>query len=90
MEILKNKNNILIIKNDNKVSLASYETLIAIFNETTKTLKLDATYWDYSKTTLKHLKEFINNYTCFNYETKKDFEKEIKNNDNIIEIINLK
>lgn len=40
--------------------------------------------WDYSQTTSKYLKQFINEHTIFIYKDHKSFEKEIKENDKII------
>lgn len=87
MKIYENKNNMLIFSNENQTYFVSYQTTIASYNEETRKLKINVNYWDYSQTTLKQLKYFINNYTCFKYETKKEFEKEIENNDNIEQVI---
>lgn len=75
MEILENKSNMIILQKDDNTEFYSYNSLIAIFcgKELVLTKK-----WNYSQTTLKQLKYFINNYTCFNYETKKQFIEEIK------------
>lgn len=78
MEILENKNNLIIEKNSNNYIFYSYSSLIAIYNENTKKLRLTK-LWNYSQTTLKQLKNFINNYTCYNYSSKKEFEKLIDN-----------
>ena len=83
MEILKNEKNLLITKEKNIYRFYSYNSLISEYHETTK--KLVLTYlWNFSQTTLKQLKNYINNYTCFNYENKKQFEKEIEKNNNIM------
>ena len=71
--ILESKNNLVIIREDEKTSLYSYKTWIATFNSETKELQLNNIYWDYSRTTLKQLKDFINYYTCYTYASKKDF-----------------
>ena len=47
----------LIIDNDKTTELKSYETIVAIYQKDTKTLKINGFY---SMTTLKHIKEFIN------------------------------
>lgn len=60
----------------------SYGTLIAKYNEGTQKLVLDDK-WDYSKTTLFYFKQFINNHTKYNYESKSQFIKLISNNKNI-------
>lgn len=85
---LHNKNQFVIYFNDsngNKViAFQSYHTLIAIYHPIQQKLFINYHYWDYSKTTLKHLKLFINEYTTFDYYTKAGFIGEIKRNDNII------
>ena len=62
----------------------SYKTIIAIYDQETKQLYINWYYWDYSKTTMKHLKIFINEYTYFTYENKQQFLKEINTNSSII------
>lgn len=72
------------------VAFQSYRTLIAIyvrgdyFERRPDQLFINWQMWDYSKTTLKHLKIFINELTPYHYETKAQFLKEIKNNEDII------
>ena len=51
----------------------SYATLIAIYISQEKILYINWSMFDYSKTTLKHLKLFINEYTPYNYENKQQF-----------------
>lgn len=89
MEVLENKNNLLISKIDNIIYFTSYKTTICKYNTITKKININAMFWDYSQTTLKQLKHFINNYTDFNYENKKQFEREIQNNINIEEYITI-
>lgn len=62
----------------------SYRSIIAIYNPETKTLLLNWHKWDYSKTTLKHLKLFINEWTCYRYENKQQFINLIKQKDFIL------
>lgn len=61
-----------------EIALFSYETHIC----TVKNCNIVelTTYWDYSKTTLKHLKVFLDKRCHFNdkYINKKDFEKRMK------------
>ena len=47
------------------------------------TLSLKGEMWDYSVTTRRHFKAFINEYTPFTYENKQQWLKEIENNSNI-------
>ena len=65
-------------------SFQSYNSEIAYYDGTI--LKLYNTMWDYSATTRKYFKQFINEYTSFTYENKAQWEKEIKEND-LIEVI---
>lgn len=81
---LANKNQFLITYNNvgdpcfSAVCFQSYSTLIAIYVSTEKMLYINWSMFDYSKTTLKHLKLFINEYTPFNYESKQQFINLIK------------
>lgn len=89
MKILENQKNMTIIKetsdtNAVKYTLFSYNALIATYYSNDHYLELTSK-WNYSQTTLKHFKYFINEFTCFIYDTKKEFEKVIeKNNDKIM------
>lgn len=77
---LANKNQ-FIIYYDNGVAFQSYCSLIAVLSG--QHLFINWNKWDYSKTTLKHLKMFINEYTPYTYENKQQFLKEIRNNEMI-------
>jgi hypothetical protein len=71
-----NKNQ-FVIDWDGKTIFQSYDSTIAIIDYASKTI----TFWidyDYSKTTSKHLKLFLNDYLNFYYDSKKDLEKSIK------------
>lgn len=81
MEILENEKNMTIIKENNDIFLFSYNSKIAIYNENSKSLAIGKN-WDYSQTTLKHFKHFINTYTAYNYETKQQFQKLIEEKQN--------
>lgn len=85
---LENRNQFLIYfrdKNNNDlVAFQSYATLIAIWSYNEQKLFVNWSYWDYSKTTSKHLKIFINQYTRCTYENRQQFAKYIINNDNVI------
>jgi len=72
--------NQFIIRSTEGKTFQSYNSTICIY--TGDKLKLFSD-WDYSRTTLKYFKEFINDETCFTYEDKAQWEKEIKNNENI-------
>jgi len=75
--------NQFIIRDFNRTCFQSYRSLIAEYSEDTTDLKI-YTDWDYSRTTMKYLKQFINEETNYTYENKKQFEKLIEENENII------
>lgn len=77
MEILENEKNLTIIRENGFYYLFSYSSKIAIYNAETKALTIGKK-WDYSQTTLKHFKHFIDNFTAYNYETKQRFQKLIE------------
>lgn len=77
MEILENEKNMTIIQDTNKFYLFSYNSKIAIYSDL-KYLDIGKN-WNYSQTTLKHLKHFINTYTAYTYESKQQFQKLIEN-----------
>ena len=89
MKIIENKNNMIILENESEIYFISYQTTICKYNTKTKILQVNANYWDYSQTTLKQLKYFVNEYTLYIYETKQQFEKALKTNNFIEEIIGL-
>lgn len=69
------------------IAFQSYATLIAYYCSYEDKLYINWSMWDYSKTTLKHLKIFINEYTKFNYENKQQFLKFLLN-DNHVKLFN--
>lgn len=76
VEQLQNRNQFVIYCSNKEsglsvVAFQSYRTLIAVLEG--GKLYINWNYWDYSKTTLKHLKIFINEYTPFTYESKAQF-----------------
>lgn len=91
MEILENKNNILIIKENKQVfqnnlasdftvilKLYSYTTLVCYYEIGNNNLTLIGDTWRYSQTTNKHLKYFLDNYTNIIYKNRQDFIKAIE------------
>lgn len=88
---LANKNQFVIEYqlNDTLVScFQSYTSLIAIYDRYTEKLYINADMWDYSKTTLKHLKMFINEWTIWDYDNKSQFEKMIRHESEMIVLFN--
>ena len=65
------------------ISFQSYTSDICYIVYQFNTLRLFGNMWDYSYTTRKYFKQFINEFTPYTYETKAQWEKEIKENDNI-------
>jgi hypothetical protein len=79
MEILETQKNLLICKDYASITFYSYNSKIAEYHVLNRTLVLTS-LWNYSQTTLKQLKHFINTYTDFEYKDKKQFEELIKEN----------
>ncbi len=82
------KNQFVLTDYDKKV-FQSYRSKIATYKESvteSNKLYLENDMWDYSVTTRRHFKTFINEETPFTYETKQQWLKEIKNND-LIEVL---
>lgn len=92
IKTLENKKNTCILNYDNLYQLINYNSTIAKYDQTTKKLYLNNSLlnnkiiWKYSQSTLKELKNFINNYTYFNYVNFQDFQKVVAENKNIFEI----
>ena len=64
------------------IKFISYGTDIAYYNDNTG--QLDVTEdWDYSSTTMKYFKQFIEDYTDHDYISAKDFREQLENNDKI-------
>ena len=60
----------------------SYDTLIAIYNTENYDIAVNTNKWDYSKTTMRWLKTFINDYTARHYDNKQQFAYFIYNDVN--------
>ena len=77
VEQLANKNQFVITytkPNGFRVySFQSYDSLIAVYDTEDGKLYINWYKWDYSKTTMKHLKMFIEDWTIYNYVDKKSF-----------------
>lgn len=69
---------------DNQMSFKSYDSNIAEYDKVNGTLYLYGEMWNYSNTTRKYFKQFLETYTNIVYGTKKDFIKQIQENKNII------
>ena len=69
-----NPNHVVISKED-ELSFYSYSTFIACYNRTENKLYLNSSKWDYSNTTRKYFKNFIEEFTPFDYDTKQKFIK---------------
>ena len=77
--------NQFIIEVNGVVYFQSYETIIA--KKEKGEITIDENYWDYSKTTLKYLKEFLRDECRLMVWNKKDIEKLIR--DGIIKLDDL-
>lgn len=64
----------------------SYDKLIATYKKSERKLYLKNDMWDYSNTTRKYFKKFVDNYTTFAYDTKAKFLNLISSDDNVIEL----
>lgn len=80
IEYLDKSNKALVVENEatNEYILFSYDTQICVvkYGKIIRVTK----FWNYSRTTLKHLNLFLRNYGNTNnqYNNKKDFEKRMK------------
>lgn len=92
VQLLGHKNQYVIIyqqpDNDYVISFYSYDSLIAVYSNNDEELFINWDKWDYSITTLKHFKEFINKWTCFTYETKMQFIAKINHSESCIYLFN--
>lgn len=78
-----NQNHVAISK-ENDISFYSYTTFIACYNRVENILYLNSSKWDYSNTTRKYFKNFIEEFTPFDYLSKQKFIKFIESSENII------
>lgn len=78
-----NPNHVVIIT-DTSILLYSYNSFVGAYNKEDNTLHLDRYVWDYSNITRKYFKQFINNYTCFKYDSKAKFINLIESSEAII------
>lgn len=76
----------LVIEDGNTIYLQSYDDIICKYDQLEKKLYLYNRLWNSSRTTRQYFKNFINQFTCFNYNTKKGFEKQIIKNNKIVTI----
>lgn len=67
--------NQFIIYDDDNVTFQSYKTVVCQYNINHQLLTLCGDAWEYSATTKKYFKKFINEETHFRYETDKQFRK---------------
>lgn len=68
------------------LTFQSYKSPVATLERrgSEETLILHGNTWDYSNTTRKHFKLFINEHTHFRYEDKKQWLKEIAQNPQVV------
>lgn len=84
--VVKNQ---FLIKDTEKgtIIFQSYDSKVCTWSTHNKKLILNGDVWDYSNTTRKFFKQFLESYTNIKYISKQDFLKllETKNNNIIIE-----
>lgn len=76
--------NHIVIEDRDVVTFYSYESFIGYYDKQDDTLHLNSSMWDYSNTTRKYFKAFINDFTSFTYDNKAKFVSLIESMDNII------
>lgn len=76
-------NNHVVIDRADRVELYSYESFICYYDKENNTLHIN-NMWDYSNTTRKYFKKFVNDYTCFTYDSKARFLRLIEDSKKII------
>jgi len=64
--------NQIVIEKDGEYTFFSYDTKIAEYSANCGVIEVGSK-WDYSKTTLKHFKQFIDNFTNMDYLSKGQF-----------------
>ena len=74
--------NQFIIENGQKTVFQSYQSTIAEYDRKTGILKV-FTDWDYSQTTLKYFKKFVEEYTPHEYGTKAQWIRYSENHEKI-------
>ena len=74
--------NQLLISHGTKIAFQSYASCIAVYDMYTGEMKVGPD-WNYSSTTSRHFKLFVNNKTRFLYETSEKFRKEMERNPKI-------
>ena len=67
--------NQFVIMDEDKIVFQSYETLIAVYYRKSRTVILDTDAENYSRTTSKYLKRFIEDFTGGCINSKKDYGK---------------
>ena len=72
-----------VIENATGLTFKSYDSIICYYSQSEKQLYLNGRMWDYSATTRKYFKDFVNFYTCFDYASKQKWEREIEKNNKI-------
>ena len=79
--------NQFLIRGEKETTFQSYNKTIArtYYSEMLDTtmLELNGDWWDYTNTTRKYFKQFINEETPYTYENKAQWLKEIETNPNI-------
>jgi len=77
--------NQFILTDGSNVTFQSYKSTIAIYDRKTSKLYLKGEMWDYSVTTRRYFKKFVEDETPYIYGSKGQFIKHIKENE-LIEV----
>lgn len=79
---IANNQSILVL--DNQLHFYSYGSYICSYNKDTHELTLNNDMWDYSNTTRKYFKKFLEEYTAIPYINKSKFVKMLSANTGMI------
>lgn len=82
--IITMANNQNILRLGDVFHLYSYDSYICEYNRLTNVLKLNSNMWDYSNTTRKYFKKFLEEYTDIPYVTKNKFMERVSLDENIV------
>lgn len=86
MDICMLKANQVTIRTGNVRYFYSYDSPICAYDYDSQILYLNNDVWDYSNTTRKYFKEFLESYTSIDYDSKAKFLKTMCSTDKIITI----
>lgn len=77
-------NNQNVLRLGNELHFYSYDSYICGYNKVTGILTLNSNMWDYSNTTRKYFKKFLEEYTNIPYIKKDKFVQRVSLDENIV------